>query len=132
MKLDLRCQAEDFARFRAGEYKAVVVEGKRSIYQGTSSINLRDILVVADGNGSSRVLFEVEKVIAYWGAATLDTALQDVKTRLGPESLYLAPNERNGFLPMLYDGIHALIIKPHTRRTGEGGKYEGRAGRTDS
>lgn len=132
MRLDLKCQADAFEAFRSGQYKAVVVEGKRKTYDGTACINLRDILVVTNSNPNSRALFEVSQVIAYWGAATLDTALQDVKLRLGPESFYLAPNEKEGFLPMLYDGIHALIIKPHIRRTGEGGKYGGRAERTDN
>ena len=116
MRLDLKCKSDDFERFKAGEYKAVVVEGKRSSYQGTSAVNLRDILVVTNCNDSPRLLFEVEKVIAYWGAATLDTALQNVKSRLGPESLYLAPNERNGLLPMLHEGVYAIMIRPYERK----------------
>ncbi len=117
MRLDLKCKTDEFERFKAGEYKAVVVEGKRKTYDGTHGINLRDILVVTDCNPSPRLLFEVSKVIAYWGAATLDTSLQDVKVRLGPESLYLAPNEREGLLPMLHEGVYAIMIKPYAKRS---------------
>ena len=139
MKLDLRCQADAFAGFKSGLYKAIVVEGKRKTWDNATNIGLRDVILVRNCDSQVRLLFDISKVVSYSGAATLETALKDVRVRLGSadyayedEPLYVAQNERDGFLPMLYDGIHALIIKPHTRRAGEGGKYEGRAGRTDS
>lgn len=129
MRLDLRCQADAFARFKSGLYQAIVVEGKKKTWDDTGSIGLRDVVLVRNCDSHARLLFDVSQTIHYLGAATLETALADVRARLGSSvdsydvPLYLAHNERDGFLPMLYDGIHALIIRPHTKKTGEGGKY---------
>lgn len=120
MRLDLRCRADEFARFKAGQYQAVVVEAARKDWSNGVDVKLKDVLVVMNGDSQSRLMFEVHKTVAYMGAATLEAAIQDARTRLGPanghDPLYVAQNERDGFLPMLHEGIYAIMIKPYDKK----------------
>lgn len=128
MRLELKCQADAFAGFRSGLFKVIMVEGRRNLWKIGSPVNLSDIVVVTNCDSDSRLVFQVYQVALYMGASTLKHALEDVNAQLhlGAENyeyphIYMAPNERAGLLPMLSEGIHAIMIKPYEKTTEGGG-----------
>ena len=63
MRLDLKCQADAFARFKSGLYQAIVVEGKKKTWDGAGGIGLRDVILVRNCNSQARLLFDIANVI---------------------------------------------------------------------
>lgn len=127
MRLELKCQADAYAGFKSGLFKAIIVEGRRNLWQIGSPVNLSDIVVVTNCDSDSRLVFQVYQIALYMGASTIKHALEDVNAQLhlcaeNYEStrIYMAPNERAGLLPMLSEGIHAIMIKPYEKKPTEG------------
>ena len=118
MRLDLKCQTDEFAGFCSGLYKAIIVEGKRKLWEYGTRVKIGDSVAVTNCISPAPITFEVSQVINYMGAATLETAIEDARCRLGSSAegyeflrIYTPPNGRDGFLPSLAEGIYAIMLK---------------------
>ena len=126
MSLDLKCDADAFAGFSSGLYKAIIVEGKRKTWEYGTGIRLGEEVVVRNCASPAYLQFKASQVITYMGAAKIETAFDDVRSRIagseGYEDLriYLAENGMASLMPHLNEGIYVIMINPLVN-TGNGG-----------
>ena len=123
MRLDLKCKEDVFAGFKLGEFKSIIVEGSRKQWEFGSYVNLGDLVFVTSPKSKSPVVREVSQFIRYAGAATLDTALEELKKEFGFAiegreicKFYLAPNEVLGFMSYLYEGVYAITTRTFKKK----------------
>ena len=129
MTLYLNCPTDEFAKFKSGIYKSIVVEGTRKIWEGGPDIHLGDLVTVTNCNSKEILSFKVSEFTRYTGAHTLESALNDLRGRFGLNGdshanipFYQAQHDKPGLMPFLYEGIYAIMIKRYRTRAGRGGK----------
>lgn len=137
MSIDLKCDADAFAGFSSGMFKAIIVQGKIRPWGYGTRINLHDSISVRNCSTPAKLDFTVSQLVTYMGAATIETAIDDVRRRFiegaeGYEDLriYVAPDNTPGFAPRFYEGIHAIVIRPSDINSNGGG--ENQRGHSDS
>ena len=135
MKLNIECQTDEFLGFKSGLYKSIVVTGGRKPWENGYDVNLGDLVVVKNGHSPRALTFKVSQLIRYSGASTLETALDDLKERLGSSgeayenaTFYLAPNAETGSMPFLTEGIYAIMIEHYSKGAARGDKNRRRNG----
>ncbi len=117
MSIEIKCDADAFEGFSSGLYRAIIVEGKTRHWEYGATVKKGDAVVVRNCTSPFKMQFEIAGLVMYIGAATVRSAFEDVKNRLGGAEgyedtrIYLA-EDALGFAPRLREGVYALMIKP--------------------
>ena len=124
MRLSFKCETYEFQRFKNGNYAAMLIVGTRKLYEHAYKVDLGDIVSVSNCVSNESLSYRVSQISKYMGASTPESAMNDLKSRLGlaesaaleDSPIYFARDSNPERVPFLPEGIYALIIERCTNR----------------
>ena len=131
MILNFKCETEEFLKFKNGMYTSILIAGTKKLYENAYRVDLGDVVAVSNCVSDETLTYRVSHLIKYTGASTHESALGDLRARIGltdiqgTESIpiYVASDKPGSPIPYLYEGIYALLIERYRNRTAaKGGK----------
>ena len=130
MILNFKCETEEFQKFKNGMYTSILIVGTKKPYENAYKVDLGDVVAVSNCVSDETLSYRVSQLFKYMGASTQESALGDLRARIGladsqkAESIpiYVASDKPGSPISYLYEGIYALMIERYRNRTGKGGK----------